>query len=152
MKKSFRYLLSVVIVFVVIVVFSACSKDDPDYITAYVASLDGTQAIPANSTAGFGDGNVTYDSIQNKMTYTIAWRAISGTPTSIYFEKGTRGTADYAMIPVTDYPAKTEGAVSGSITLDPDYESALLNEGFYVTITTSAYSDGEIRGQLLKQR
>ncbi|MFT4155997.1 CHRD domain-containing protein [Parafilimonas sp.] len=128
--------------------FNACKKDDvEDYLFSFASSLDGTQAIPANSETGTGACYATYDSIKNQLAYTITWDGLTGTPSLINFQVPD-GDTGYINIPVTN--SFSSNGVSGYLTIDQQYEAALLNYTWYVNVSTAAYSDGEIRGQLLK--
>jgi hypothetical protein len=149
-KQLFSFLLHIIISGVAVLNFSSCSKDDPDNIFAFAASLNGVQATPPNVEIGTGLCNATYDSITNKLIYTITWKELTGTPTAINFEKPVAGIPDFTNIPVTGFPAENTGSVGGNIIIAQEDEANLLHNSFYLNINTAAYNDGEIRGQLMQ--
>jgi hypothetical protein len=147
-KKRAGILMYALIVLVTLVSFGSCKKDDiEDYIFSYVAALDGAQAIPSNSVTATGTCNATYDSIKNQLAYTITWEGLTATPSAISFQ-APDGNGGFVNIPVTN--SFSGNGVSGYLTIDPQYEAALLSYTWYVNVSTPTYSDGEIRGQLLK--
>jgi hypothetical protein len=52
------------------------------------------------------------------------------------------------MIPITDFAAATTGSKSGSATLTPAQDSALLSGNMYYNVHTSNNPGGEMRAQL----
>src|SRR6478752_808117 len=91
-NQSFNVFRSTIILIITTLIFNACSKDAPDNIFTFVATLNGSQALPPNSEAGTGTCNVTYDSISNELTYTITWKDLTGAPTAVDFQNSTTAT------------------------------------------------------------
>lgn len=148
-KQQFKILRYALIVMVVILGFNACSKNDPDNIFTFIAPLDGSQAIPSNSSIAEGYCNATYDSISNQFSFTITWKNLSSAPTAVNFQIPVSG-GGFSNIPVTAYPAEITNGVSGYLNINQADEATLINNNFFVNISTATYTDGEIRGQLQK--
>jgi len=146
-KQRFSIFCYALIVMVAVLAFNACSKDDPDNIFTFVAPLTGTDAIPSNSTIAEGYCNVTYDSIDNRLSFTITWEKLTGVPTAVNFQAPVSG-GGFTNIPVTEFPADITSGASGYLNISQADEPALINNNFFVNISTATYSDGEIRGQL----
>lgn len=149
-KQQFKIFGYALIVMIAVLGFNACSKDDPDYIFAFIAPLDGANAIPSNNTTGEGYCNATYDSVSNEFSFTITWENLTGAPTAINFQVPVSG-GGFTNIDVTDLLLGTANGVSGYLNINQADESALINNNFFVNISTATYADGEIRGQLQKQ-
>ena len=149
-RRSFNIFCYALILIVSVLSFNACSKDDPDNIFAFVAPLDGSQAIPSNSTIAEGYCNATYDSISNKFSFTITWENLSGAPTAVNFQVPVSG-GGFTNIDVTDLLLGSANGISGYLNINQADESTLINSNFFVNISTATYTDGEIRGQLQKQ-
>lgn len=148
-RQPFKIFCYALIVMITVLSLNACSKDDPDYIFTFVAPMNGTGAIPPNSTTAEGYCNATYDSVSNKFSFTITWKNLTGTPTAIDFQMPVSG-GGFTNIDVTDLLIGTANGVSGYLNINQADESALINNNFFVNISTATYANGEIRGQLQK--
>jgi hypothetical protein len=137
--------------------------------------MNGSQNVPANSSAATGTMDVTYRKDTHTLLYTINWTGLSGNPTAgasatapgvTYPAIGLYGLADpgYRAFPyaplaqfpngvaqtITGFTPGTSGSFSGSVLADgvEIKESDILNGKFYIAIRTAAYPDGQIRGQV----
>ena len=151
-KIKWRFSLFVLIAISVVIFlgFNACTKDRPDNLFAFTAFLDGTHALSPNTEVSTGSCNVTYDSISNELTYTIRWEDLTGAPTAINFQQPAPGIPGFINVAVPGFPSQSSASTSGSVTIDQEHEADLLNNNFYLNISTSAHTEGEIRGQLVK--
>ena len=148
-KQRFKFLVYTLIVMIAVLGFNACSKEVPDNIFTFVAPLDGTNAIPPNNTTGEGYCNATYDSVSNEFSFTITWENLTGAPTAVTFQIPVSG-GGFTNIDVTDLLLGTSNGISGYLDINQADESTLINNNFFVNISTPTYADGEIRGQLQK--
>ena len=149
-RQQFKIFVYSLILMIAVLGFNACSKDDPDYIFTFVAPMDGTEAIPPNSTTGEGYCNATYDSVSNEFSFTLTWKNLTGAPTAVNFQVPVSG-GGFTNIDVTDLLLGTSAnGISGYLDINQADESALINNNFFVNISTATYADGEIRGQLKK--
>jgi hypothetical protein len=151
LKQRFNLLAPAVISVVVVLNFTACSKDSSDNLFVFTAFLNGTSALPPNAETSTGSCNVTYDSIANELVYTIRWKDLTGTPTAINFQQPAVDPPGFTNATVPGFPSESSASTSGTITIDQEHEADLLNNKFYLNISTSAHADGEIRGQLEQQ-
>ena len=133
---------------VILLNFNACTKDRPDYLFAFNAFLDGAGALPPNAEVSTGSCNVTYDSITNELTYTMRWKDLTGAPTAINFQQPAADPPGFTNVAIPGFPSQSSASISGSATIDQEHEADLLNNKFYLNISTSAHPEGEIRGQL----
>ncbi|HEX5154459.1 MAG TPA: CHRD domain-containing protein [Parafilimonas sp.] len=150
LKQRFSLLVPAVFLVVILLNFSACSKDRPDNLFAFEGFLDGAGALPPNAEVSTGSCNVTYDSIKNELVYTIRWKDLTGAPTAINFQQPATDPPGFTNVAIAGFPSESGASISGSVTIDQEHEADLLNDKFYLNISTSAHTEGEIRGQLTK--
>jgi hypothetical protein len=149
-RQRFNLLVLTVISIAILLNFNACTKESPDNLFTFTAFLTGAQALPPNAEVSTGSGNVTYDSITNELVYTIRWKDLTGAPTAINFQQPAPGLPGFTNVAVSGFPSQSSASTSGSVTIDQEHEADLLNNNFYLNISTSAHTEGEIRGQLTK--
>jgi len=148
LRQRFNYLAPAVISVLILLTFNACSKGSSDNLFAFTALLNGTSALPPNTEASTGYCNVTYDSIANKLVYSIRWENLTGAPTAIDFQQPDANPPGFTNVTISGFPSQSSAGISGSVTIEQQHEADLLNNKFYLNISTSAHTDGEIRGQL----
>ena len=149
-KWRFNFLAVTAFTIVILLGFNACSKEDPDYLFTFTASLTGAQALPPNAEVSTGSCNVTYDSISNELTYTIRWEDLTGAPTAINFQQPVPGLPGFTNVAVPAFPYESSASTSGSVIIEQEHEADLFNNNFYLNINTSTHTEGEIRGQVTK--
>jgi len=149
-RQHFKALICAIISIVILLSFNACSKDTPDNLFLFYASLSGSQALPPNAEISTGSCNVTYDSVSNEITYTIRWKDLTAVPISINFQEPAPGVPGFTNIAIPSFPSKTSASTSGHVTIDQEHEADLLKDNFYLNISTSTHTEGEIRGRLEK--
>ena len=125
-----------------------CSKKDDmqpaSTTTNLVATINGAQQVPANSSTATGNFTGTFDSKSQTLTYTVVYQGI--TPTAAHIHTGAPGTSGSVLITF----ANLASPITGTFMLTPDQADKLLNNGMYVNIHSSAYGSGEIRGDIRK--
>jgi len=116
-------------------------------VTWLTATLDGVQANDGWGTGSPGTGKalVSYDDATGVLTWEVSWKDLAGNPTLM----NLRGPADRGAsagvqvdLGVADNPA------GGAATITPAQAADLLEGLWYVNLQTSAFVDGEIRGQV----
>ncbi len=139
-------LLTVVIFFFIV---SSCSKKESaiptDPNVKFTASLTGGQQTPSNASAATGSAYATYNT-DTKLFFVSINYSVGFTATDGYIHKGAIGISGPAVIHFT--------SVSGEAVLthiDATQAADLMSNLYYLNIHSSAYPEGEIRGQLLKQ-
>ena len=121
-------------------ILTACKKEDSPINLS--ATLNSMQQIPTNSSKATGNFTGTYSSSTNKFTYNITYQGI--TPTELYFCVGTPGSNGRKIILFTDLTSPT----TGSFPFPANQVDQLLNNGMYVIMNSTAYPNGEIRGDI----
>jgi len=141
MNKSFTYLA-----IAVFGLLTACSKKEvvPTNITNLSATLDGSQQVPANSSTASGGFFGTYDGNSKILTYTVTYRGI--TPTAGHIHTGAPGMSG----PISITFSGLTSPITGTAYLSLDQINDLLNNHMYVNIHSSAFPNGEIRGDIHK--
>ena len=108
------------------------------------AFLAGTQEVPATSSAGAGTASFTYDETTRELLFGITLRSLEGVETAAQIH-GPALPGQNAPILFT-LPL---GNASGTLVLTPAESADLLTGRWYVNVLTTAFPDGEIRGQIL---
>lgn len=117
----------------------------------FTASLNGKQIVPPNNSTAGGTASFTYTPAGLTYDATLAGLA----PTSLTINRGPVGQSGDM---VRDLFAELNGSrtVSGAWiyndadTLNNDVINSLLSEGLYITAGSSAFAQGEIRGQIVQ--
>jgi hypothetical protein len=112
------------------------------------ADLTGAQEVPAVTTQGKGNAEITYDSAGKKLSWTVTYSGLSGPATAAHFHgPAEAGKNAGVAVPI---PNQATSPVKGTATLT-DAQAADLTAGkYYVNIHTAANPGGEIRGQVTK--
>lgn len=117
-----------------------------------VATLDGSQEVPANASLGTGTAVLTYDDVLNQLGWNITFAGLTTGATASHFH----GPATYGVnagvqvtIPLGIFSGMTGGNLIGMATITEAQESQLLSELWYINIHTPTFPGGEIRGQVL---
>ena len=146
-KHIYMILLSVVLL-----ISGACDKDDDDdddpksaQDVVFYAMLSGDYEVPANNSEATGTATLTFS--QETKIFTIVVNFSGVTATAAHIHKAAQGVSGGVAFPLT-----TTSPISyTSQPLTEDQEHDLFDNLYYVNIHSSAYPDGEIRGQLVEQ-
>jgi hypothetical protein len=114
--------------------------------TSFTGTLDGTHVVPPVTTAAAGTAALWLNDVTLVMSFQIDYTDLQGTTAGASIHRGTEGENG----PVA-YPLSTEPFASGfqgQIAIDPSDLPALANGGMYVSVHTTSFPDGEIRGQI----
>ena len=130
------------------VFFTSCSKEKdtaPGFMQNYSAELRGVHAVPTNSSSATALFNGTYNSSTQTLTYTLSYADM--TPTSWAIHVGAAGTVGAIVFPLGPITASPK---SGSIKLNASQFSNLSAGLYYVNIVSPGFTEGEVRGQIIK--
>ncbi|WP_460610732.1 CHRD domain-containing protein [Hymenobacter terrigena] len=129
--------------------FTACSKDDAtptaNTTTNLTATINGAQQVPANNTTAAGAFAGVYTSSNKLLTYTVTFSGF--TPSAAHIHSGAPGVNGAVAIPFSSLTSP----ITGTVTLTDDQANQLLNNGMYVNMHSTAFPNGEIRGDIKKQ-
>ncbi|MCS7197472.1 MAG: CHRD domain-containing protein [Candidatus Bipolaricaulota bacterium] len=125
----------------------------------FTATMTTTQEVPAPTvnTRVIGAGVFFFDPATNTLSFTIAYRGLSGGATAIHFHNGAPGVAGPVVQTICGAPAPAllgacpagiSGVLTGTWTVPAPLVPTLLAGGLYVNIHTAANPPGEIRGQI----
>ena len=143
MKNSYAYLA-----LATIGLLASCSKKEAPNpaptTTNLTATINGAQQVPANNSTATGTFTGTYVSTSKQLTYTVTYQGL--TPTIAHIHTGAPGATGSVAIPFDNLASP----ITGTVTLTPEQADNLLNNRMYVNIHTSAFGNGEIRGDIKK--
>lgn len=106
--------------------------------------LSGLQATPANTSSGIGCGVFTVDTAAKTVSYRIVVAGLSGAETTATI-RGFVGVGSTGSVQVT-LPAGD--LKTGVWNYNPADEPAILSGQAYVLVQSSAFPNGEVRGQI----
>ena len=116
----------------------------------FVGSLLGNKEVPANSSAARGTVITRYNTETNLLELTGDYQNLSATVSGSHIHGPANSiTTAPVLYPITN-TGGTMGTLTASVTITEAQEADLLAGNLYVNVhSTGAYSDGEIRTQLI---
>ncbi len=130
--------------------FGACvSLAGPAFAEKMTMKVPLTSAaeVPANTSAGKGTADVTYDTASKMMTWKVTYSGLTGPATMAHFHgPAEAGKNAPVVVPFKDAASGAEG----SATLTDAQAADLMAGKMYVNVHTEANKGGEIRGQVVK--
>jgi hypothetical protein len=152
-----------------VLVFSACQRDDKD---ARIETNDnipvtGAQEVPATNSAANGKMTASYNTETRMLNYTVQWSGLSGPVAAMHIHASAdpgfnapvvqniiaSGSVSSGATLFNPNPAVfgASGSVSGRAFMDGIVlkEEELLGGKMYVNIHTAQFPGGEIRGQIV---
>ncbi|CAN5902829.1 CHRD domain-containing protein [soil metagenome] len=114
----------------------------------YKATLTSAAEVPPNDSKGSGTLTATYDTVAKKLSYTVAYKDLTGPAAAAHFH----GPADAKtnagiVVPVT---GAMTSPIKGEATLTDAQATDLAGGRWYFNVHTAANKGGEIRGQVVK--
>jgi hypothetical protein len=113
--------------------------------TSYKADLKGSFAVPPSPSSASGTAEITFDPATRIITWTVTYTGLAGPATAGHLE---------AAMPSASFPDQVifsgslTSPITGQATLtDPEVQDLFAGR-IYVTLYTSQYPGGEIRGQV----
>jgi hypothetical protein len=113
------------------------------------ATMTGGQEVPENTSAATGSCSATVDSASGLVTFTGTFSGLHApaTAAAVHAPAGPGGIASIVLAQ-TSITAAISGTFSGNGTLSPLVIAGVLAGEAYCEVDSTAYPDGEIRGQL----
>lgn len=108
--------------------------------------LSGDSLVPAADTEALGSVGLNFNSDNNEVTWIIAYSGLSGPVVSVQLH-GPGGPGENAPAVVTLIGDLSNPILGGS-TLSRANADYLIDSQLYLVITTAAFPEGELRGQL----
>lgn len=108
--------------------------------------LDGASAIPPARSGATGQIDALYDSNTRTLRWKASWSGLSGAIAGVQFHGPA--ASDQVAPPVMIWPGPFGPRYEGRATLTLPQAADLLAGRWYVNVQTSAYPQGELRGQL----
>jgi hypothetical protein len=113
---------------------------------AQLAALDGSQETPPVETDAFGGGILVVDNANGQVSGFVVTSGLED-PTAAHVHLAPRGTAGDIIVPLAGGPDLW--VVPDTTTnLTVPWRAAFLADGLYYNVHTTAFPDGEIRGQI----
>jgi len=118
----------------------------PANLVTLTTRLDGASVIPPARSGAVGQLDALYDGATRLLRWKASWQGLAGAITAVQF----RGPADEGQNAqaVLLWPAPFGDRYEGRATLTPSQATDLLSGLWYVSVFTSSYPQGELRGQL----
>jgi len=112
------------------------------------ADLKGSNEVPPNSSPGSGTAQATLDTVTKVLTWTIAYKDLSGPVVGAHFHGPSEPGKNAGIV----LPFKTveKSPIQGSATLSDAQIADLLAGKWYANIHTAANPGGELRGNMAK--
>jgi predicted outer membrane repeat protein len=122
----------------------------------FTAALSGAQQVPPTNSAGTGSATVVLGPDQATLTFAVTFANLQGNPTEVHLHVGPAGQngpvatdAGGANIELGNLPGATSGTVGPqTFTVNAAFVAQLLAGNVYANVHTTAFTGGEIRGQL----
>lgn len=115
------------------------------------ASLDGSQEVPAVATSSKGSATIQLNTTFDTLWYDLAAEGLSGPITGAHFHNEAAGNNGGVIIDLTSgiMGNRVTGKITGTGLADTLINKFLEGE-IYLNLHTSAYPNGEIRGQVYR--
>ena len=148
-------MLKLISAWVLIVAFASCKQDlNTTIISKKDVVLDGSQEVPAKSSAANGTMDLAYNRTTRTLTYTVKWNSLTGNPVGMHIHGSAGAGANAAIVQnFSGYPLTQSGTFTGTFFVDgvSVKEEDFLRGGYYLNIHTPLNPGGEIRGQIILQ-
>lgn len=125
-----------------------CDNDDnTSTTTSFTATMNGASEVPSNSSTASGTATMTFNTQTKVLSGTITYTGL--TVTAAHIHKAAVGVSGNVIFPFTGSLTSPITFTSAALTAEQESD---LNAGlYYVNLHSTAFADGEIRGQLTKK-
>jgi CHRD domain len=134
-----------------VLMISACSEKSMTPASyAMAAHLSGESEVPRVAGNGIGTLEASLNGQSNQLSWTITYSELSGPPTAGHFHGPAIGGQNAGVtVPLS---GALTSPIKGVATLTAAQATELMAGKWYINLHTAAYPDGEIRGQIARQR
>jgi hypothetical protein len=145
-----RTILALITAFAFLLISHTPSRAETIKLTA---DLKGSEETPPTTTTGSGTFKGVYDTKTKKLSWTISYSGLTGPVTRADFH-GPASAGAYGSIKVSVIAnhSPIEGSASLTEPSEKPLDELLLSGNFYINLHTVAHPNGEIRGQILKEK
>lgn len=116
--------------------------------TSFINVLTGAQQVPANASAGVAIAVAIFDPTTRTLKSSITTMGISGTDAHIH--QGAIGNPGPVIFPMTETTPGSGIWITNAL-LNDEGVSSLTAGTFYFDVHSAAYTDGELRAQIVPQ-
>jgi len=141
-KTMKRFLLISILVLMLVVTASAQQR--------FVASLNGAQEVPANSSAGKGTCTIVLNAAQTQITVSCTFSGLGTNAAAGHIHGNAAvGATAGVLFGFTGVPTATSGTIGPlNFTVTAQQVADMRAHLHYVNIHSTAFPNGEIRGQI----
>lgn len=127
----------------------AAPARQPD-LAAFSARLTGSGTVPPSGSAGVGELVAMLNRQTGLLRWKLSFNGLSGAVRSAHFH--SPGMSGEIAPAVASLGRSVTSPAEGRAMLTPKQRADLLAGQWYVNLTTAAFPQGEIRGQLIERR
>lgn len=113
--------------------------------TTFNASLNGASEVPNNTSRASGTATLTFDEIMKTFSLTITYSGFTPTDGHLHKIEVTNGPIVFSLTNLTSPITYTSPALTSA------QEADLKANLYYINLNSTAFPNGEIRGQLIKK-
>ena len=124
---------------------TACGSAMMGNTTAISAKLSSANEVPANSSAGTGMLDASFNKDTSVLTWTVTYSGLTGPVAMGHFHGPALAGANAGV--ALGFSGSMDSPIKGSATLTAAQAADLLAGKWYVNLHTAANKGGEIRGQ-----
>ncbi len=106
--------------------------------------LSGTHVVPPAATSATGCGWGEFDPVTSQLVYHVETSAFAGSPPAVTVNRGPDGGNGALVATLAGGPTSW----NGTLALTPSQVNDLYRARLYVSVATTAFPQGELRGQL----
>ena len=118
--------------------------------TTFQTFLTGLGEVPPNASPATGFGTVVLNAAQTQITVNESWSGLTAAASASHIHTGPAGATGPVTFTFSGVPSATSGAIPQQVfSITAAQVTTLFAGGMYMNVHTSAFPNGEIRGQLL---
>ncbi|MBS1608256.1 MAG: CHRD domain-containing protein [Bacteroidetes bacterium] len=148
-KKSVNAVAASFFILTITIIYS-CAKvgiGGPSFLVDGVAN--GAQVVPSSVSSATGQLSGTFDGSKNTMKAVVKWTGLSGSPTAIHIHAALPGKNGYPYFVLVNVPKGINDSINFTSAFTEALEAGVSKGSYYFDIHTSAFPNGEIRGQIV---